>query len=76
MAIAGGRDGPDASVLVGFLKQGTSWASFIDDVKGCFRSSPETAEAGRGDNFANAFFAGLCAQAQRDFLRTRTGRAQ
>lgn len=53
-----------------------SWTSFVDDVKGRFCGSPETAEAGCGDHPANAFFAGLRAQTQRDFLRTRTGGAQ
>jgi hypothetical protein len=52
-----------------FLKQG-SWTSLVDNVKRCFRSSPETAEAGCSDHLANTLFAGLRAQAQGDFLRT------
>jgi hypothetical protein len=42
--------------LAAFLKKNGSWTSFVDDVKGCFRGSPETTEAGRGDYLANAFF--------------------
>ena len=61
---------------VEFLELNGSWTSFVDDVERCFRSSPETAEAGCGGHLANPLFAGLRAQAQRDFLRTRTGRAQ
>ncbi len=40
-----------------FLNTSGSWTSFVDDVKRCFRGSTETAEAGRGDYLANAFFA-------------------
>jgi hypothetical protein len=40
-----------------FNKTNNSWTSFVDDVKRCFRGSAETAESGRGDYFANAFFA-------------------
>jgi hypothetical protein len=61
---------------VEFLKRNGSWTSFVDDVKRRFRSSPETAVAGCGDYLANTLFAGLRAQAQRDFLRTGTRRAQ
>ena len=61
---------------VEFLELNGSWTSFVDDVERCFRSSPETAEAGCGGHLANPLFAGLRAQAQRDFLRTRTWRAQ
>ena len=50
------------------LKTNGSWTSFVDDVKGGFRGSAETAETGRSDNLANAFFAGLRAQAQRNLL--------
>jgi hypothetical protein len=53
---------------VAFLKTNGSWTSFVDDVKGGFRGSAETAEAGRGDYLANAFFAGLRTQAQRNLL--------
>jgi hypothetical protein len=42
---------------VAFLKTNVSWTSFVDDVKRCFRGSAETAEAGRCDYLANAFFA-------------------
>ena len=45
-----------------------SWTSFVDDVKGCFRGSAETAEASRSDYLANAFFTGLRTQAQRNLL--------
>jgi hypothetical protein len=53
---------------VTFLKKNSSWTSFVDDVKRCFRGSAETAEAGCGDHLANTLFAGLRAQAQRNFL--------
>ena len=41
----------------------SSWTRFVDDVKWCFRGSAKTGEASGGDDFANAFFAGLRAQA-------------
>jgi hypothetical protein len=61
---------------VEFRRLKSSWTSFVDDVKRCFRGSPETAEAGCGYHFTNSFFAGLCPQAEGDLLRTRTRRAQ
>ena len=42
---------------VAFCKTNSSWTSFVDEVKRCFRGSAETAEAGRRDYLANAFFA-------------------
>src|SRR5580704_890958 len=42
---------------VAFYKTNSSWTSFVDNVKRCFRGSAETAEAGRSDYLANAFFA-------------------
>jgi hypothetical protein len=44
------------SVPLSSLQNG-SWTSFVDDVKRCFRRSPETAEARCRDHFANPFFA-------------------
>jgi hypothetical protein len=53
---------------VAFCKTNSSRTSFVDDVEGCFRGSPETTEAGCGHHLANTLFAGLRAQAQRNFL--------
>ena len=41
------------------LWPGKSWPSFVNYVEGCFRSSAETIEPGRGHYLPNASLAGL-----------------
>jgi hypothetical protein len=49
---------PAAGPTHSFFKDlNSSWTSFVDEVKRCFRGSAETAEPGRGDYLANPFFA-------------------
>ena len=55
--------GETAATMYGFKsgvvlhKPNGSGTSFVDDVKRCFRGSPEAAEAGCGNHLANPFFA-------------------
>src|SRR5689334_18847480 len=44
---------------------------FVDDIERCFRGSPEAIEPGGGDYVPDSGLAGLSAQAQSHFLRSR-----
>src|ERR1700742_2194288 len=52
------------------------WPGFVNDVERSFRCAAEALESSSFDNVADAGLAGLCAEAERHLLRTRTRSAQ